>query len=185
MNAIKVNNNIKAQTNQKLKDTITNLTNEKNDLKNKNDILAKRIEDLDKEKIRSKSLPKKKVLSKPKVFKNLKKVNVNKFIINKSDIKKDNKTNITNKNKNINKNKNKDTNKNKNTKKKFEKLNITKNAVNVLIIPKNKKINKNNKEKKEVKKEDKKEEKKEQKKNNENVNPVKNNNFINPEIKKI
>jgi hypothetical protein len=137
MNAIKVSNNIKAQSNQKLKDTINNLTNEKNNLEKKNDILQKKIEDLDKEKIRSRSQPKKHVLGKPKMFKNLKKATGNKFMITKSDVKKDGSktTNIKSKNKSINK------------KKKFDKLSITKNTVNVLILgkfKKNIKTNKNN-----------------------------------------
>jgi hypothetical protein len=115
-------------------------------------MLQKKIDDYDKEKFRSKSQPKKKILHKPKVFKNLKKINNGAFVLNKSDIK-NKATNINNKNKTKN-------NAKKNTKKKFEKLNITKNAVNVLIITKNKKINKN-KEKDKEKKDEKKDEKKE------------------------
>ena len=147
MNAIKVNNNIKAQSNQKLQDTINNLTNEKNNLKNKNDILLKKIEDLDKEKYRSKSLPKKRILHKPKTFKNLKKITNDKFSLIKGDAKSSKTTNITNKNKGKNNVKNNV----KNKKKKFEKLNITKNAVNVLIMPKDGK-----KDKKQDNKDDKK-----------------------------
>ena len=58
----------------------------------------KKIDDLDKEKYRSKSQPKKRILKKPKMFKNLKKINNGAFILNKSDGK-NKTTNITSKNK--------------------------------------------------------------------------------------
>ena len=50
---------------------------EKNNIEKKYDVLQKRIEDIDKEKIRSRSIPRKKVLAKPKIFKNLKQKNIN------------------------------------------------------------------------------------------------------------
>ena len=125
MNSIKLNNDIKAHSNKKLKEAMDNLMNEKNDIEKKYGALQKRIEDIDKEKIRSKSIPRKKVLPKPKIFKNLKKISNDKFTIIKGELKKENSKIIPNKNKPI-----------KKTKKKFQKLTITKNSANVIIISK-------------------------------------------------
>jgi len=88
MNAIKVNNNIKAQSNKKLRNTITDLNSQKSNLEKQNDLLQKKIEDLDKEIIRSKSQTKLKLLNKSKTFKNLKKINDIKFTIKKNENKK-------------------------------------------------------------------------------------------------
>ena len=60
MNSIKLNNDIKAHSNQKLREAMNNLITEKNNIEKKCDVLQKRIEDIDKEKIRSRSIPKKK-----------------------------------------------------------------------------------------------------------------------------
>ena len=142
MNTIKLNNDIKAHSNQKLREAMNNLITEKNNIEKKCDVLQKRIEDIDKEKIRSRSIPRKKVLAKPKTFKNLKQISNEKLTILKGELKRDNSKIINNKSKPVKKNK-----------KKFQKLSIVKNTVNVTLISKIKK-----QPKKQIKKEPKKDE---------------------------